>query len=768
MAIGLRRASAAVLFATCLAACNAFGSGEQSRAGASDSGAGPAVATRSGDRQSGFRVRDDFDADLNAEGGWAAPLNRPATVTADRPFRIRFEVEAGDRAELRAFAFQVRRNDGDWQPLPAEDFPYPLKRIERSPGSLDRDPERDWIIVEGTADALRRLGGENHGLRFEAKDAPLRAWAAPDPDWTPSEFSIELRLASGARGEFGLVFEDAAADGYSLVELVPPDRARMVRVDNGQRRVIADSRVDVPTGRWFELKVEHDGAEWMAELEDQALFEDSRATHRAGSPRLGLLLATSGRVDLRALSIEGEASTPRTSIISSPSFEHGAATEDRLAGSGLPFAGGAGLSLATRTPPWTARRQHGEWSLPIVIRRFADQAALNEAGDRFDFRLIGADGQPVPAAVTASVRLSVSAGHLGGTFVETPMRLGPWQNETGDLYFIIEPSETWNRAMMLQSTDGGRSWREVDGADRPVTGDLEGLATAYDGERIHVLHQISERVLYHAFDPSIGVDAWVVRDESVAAPPEPPTQVADLAVRSDGSIVGVYGSGDGLRYAIRSPEGVWSDAHEIGGPAETTLSGPTVVLGRNDAVHLAYTASNGTAWARRIEANGGVSKAVRIADSLGTGESDAGALLPLATLEDGETVVLVYRTRSGHLREVRTSGNDVWSDPVRVTDRSVVQSAVDSDQVGADLISDGDALHVLFIEEGTGVLFHTVGTNHRWSRPEAIVTDADVQWVRGRLIRTTDGRRALGFVYDAGSNGGSGRNRFHSIPLRSK
>src|SRR5690606_19077646 len=48
------------------------------------------------DRQTAFRVRSDFDAPLIEDGGWASDTNQTATVLADQPFRLRFEVQAAE------------------------------------------------------------------------------------------------------------------------------------------------------------------------------------------------------------------------------------------------------------------------------------------------------------------------------------------------------------------------------------------------------------------------------------------------------------------------------------------------------------------------------------------------------------------------------------------------------------------------------------------------------------------------------------------------
>jgi len=109
--------------------------------------------------------------------------------------------------------------------------------------------------------------------------------------------------------------------------------------------------------------------------------------------------------------------------------------------------------------------------------------------------------------------------------------------------------------MTVRSTDGGATWTEMDGANRPATGDLEGFASRMADNRIHMLHQTSDHVFYHVFrtsDHPEQPNTWAIRDERLASPQEPPTQVADIAVRSDGSVVAVYGGPEKIHYRIRT------------------------------------------------------------------------------------------------------------------------------------------------------------------------------------------------------------------------
>lgn len=52
-----------------------------------------ASLAEAGDR-TGFRVRADDSAALNSDAGWAGALNEDVAIVADRPFRLRFEIEA--------------------------------------------------------------------------------------------------------------------------------------------------------------------------------------------------------------------------------------------------------------------------------------------------------------------------------------------------------------------------------------------------------------------------------------------------------------------------------------------------------------------------------------------------------------------------------------------------------------------------------------------------------------------------------------------------
>jgi hypothetical protein len=467
----------------------------------------------------------------------------------------------------------------------------------------------------------------------------------------------------------------------------------------------------------------------------------------------------------------GDAS-PRVSIVSAPAFKNGAATTDLLAGSTAPFRGGAGVSLAAATPAWKGTAGHGEWEWALVIRYYADgpkrRLVTHEPGDTFEFRMVNADGSPFAASKIPLLKLAVREGHLGGTFVETPGRLGPWQAAGGDLYFIMEPAETNNLCMVVKSSDGGRTWKEVDGANRPPTRDLEGVCSRLVGDTLHILHQNSQ-VRYHSFrtaDHPTHPDTWDVRGELVALPEDPPTQVVSLAVRSDGSMVAFYAGPSKVHIKIRAPGGKWGDETVIDDDLVPNLSGPVSVLGAKDVVHLAYTGADGTAWYRRLRPDGTLTARQPLATGLGTAAAERVSILPLVYLPKTDTVVILYRLATGRLWERRVTSDGEITRPVMVSDRDVVQNAVDSHQTGADAIALGDTVHVLFIENGSGRIYSTRSDGKGAWQPSTLRIDGILgQWLRGALLRRKDSRSVYGYVYDAGSNGGSGMSRFAEVVL---
>ncbi len=715
----------------------------------------------------GFRIRSEFGAPLNADRGWAAPDNTPATLEADRPFRLRVLARsAGRDAGVNRYRLQYRRNQGAWVDVEAHDFPLPERTVEfdftrAAPGArpLGWSGGLDLELIE-------TAGG---GAFLRARAGGLDRAAFIEPPWPLEAFVLgaEFRLPSGQGERFELVFGDHRASASMGVRFDGPAReVRVVSVSNGEETIITRRAFEFPADAWINTEIERIEDRLRVDLLDGALTFDLTMPDPPAPGRAGFRLGAPGMIELRGFTLEGEPRTPRVSLVSGGAFTHGDTTLPLLrpAGASEP---GYGVSLQAWTPAWAAPPGAlGEFEWPLVIRRFSDGAEVNEDGDVFRFRMVDADGQVANAGPDPAVTLRVPAGHLGGTFVETPGRIGPFQASGGDLYFIIEPAETDNLFMMMKSQDGGRSWREIDGPNRPATGDLEAVDARLVGDTIHITHQITEAVLHHAFatsDHPALPDRWLARDEPVASG-DAISQMASLAVRSDGGQVIVY-LDDTLRYVRRTPQGGVSPARLLDPDAHGITAGPQAVRGAADAVHIAYFEADGALWHRRL--NGDMSSSPRqlIAEGAGATEAEYGAVLPLVYLQETRTLVIAYRLADGTLWERRIVGDAPPTPPVRLSARRVITNAVDSQQPAADLVSDGADLHALFVDAGTRDIYLTSDCGRGWTAPSRQVAAIDGSWVRGGVYARADGVRVYGFVYDAGSRGGAGMNRFGEIVL---
>jgi hypothetical protein len=717
--------------------------------------------------ETAFRVRSDFSAPLNDDRGWAGALNENVTIAADRPFRLRFEVERGPGSSPAAqFRLQFRRNGGDWADVEAHDFPYPVREIE-----LDFEDETigtkpvGWSVAAGSAgDFAVVADGKGKILRARAAERPLTALRTPP--WEATEFAASFRLPAENRSGFGLVFGYVDASNHCRVFLDPAAGAiRVSRFADGKETVVAERKAGITPGRWLDLELQILGGEVQVNFDNDALEFAARLEAAVPPKSLGFHVPARGAVAFREFAVAGEARTPRVSIVSSPAFQNGAPTTDLLRGASTRFQPGAGMSLTERTPPWPGAAAHGEFEWAIVVRRYADGAVTNDEGDTFELRMVEADGARPITSRNPLLRLTIPPGHVGGTYVEAPGRIGPWQASNGDLYFIMEPTETDNVFMMVKSADGGRTWREIDGANRPQTDDLESVDARLVGDTIHMIHQVTNSTRYHTFQTSdhpTQPDTWAIRDE-VAARARSIAQAAAVAMRSAGSIVAFYVA-DTVHYSIRSAAGTWAADTALDPRVAPRSAGPKAVLGADGVVHVAYYGMDGTIWYRRMLPDGTFTARQQLATGLRQTRAEYGAVLPLVFVPETNTLVIIYRQSDRRLWERRVVNYGPPTPAVPVTDRAVIQDAVDSQQPAADACADGATVHVLFVDESTGSLFSTHDSGLRqWQPPKQEVGGIQGSWVRGTTYTRPDGARVYGFVYDAGSKGGAGMNRFAEV-----
>jgi hypothetical protein len=720
--------------------------------------------------QPAFRVRTDFTAALNSDQGWAGALNEKVTIPADRPFRVRLEVEQPPGAAARApFRLQYRRNGGDWTAVDAHDFPHPVRELDMDFSKLDAAATPGgWNITPVGAGAMTVVAeGQEKVVRARAAQGAVTGlYSTP---WPATEFAAEFRLPAGNRNGLGFVFGYVDAANHWRVFLDHAAGAvRVSRFVSGTEAVATEKRIAITLGQWHQIEIQTEDTKVEVSYDDGALELEVEPGAVIPPSPFGFHVPANDAVEFRDFTVAGEARTPRVSIVSCPAYKHGAETTDLLTGSSARFQPGAGISSAERTSSSGVAGAHAEFEWPVVIRRYADGAVANEEGDTFELRMVDADGAAFGGSRNPEFRLTIPAGHVGGTFVETPGRIGPWQARNGDLYFIMEPAETDNVFMMIKSTDNGATWREVDGANRPETNDLESVDARQVSDTIHIIHQVTGSTRYHAFrtsDHPTRPDTWGVRDE-VAATARSVAQAATLAVRSDGSIV-TFHVADTVHYNVRSSGGVWGKDTVLDPGAAPKSAGPRAVVGANDTVHVAYYGIDGTIWYRRLLRDGTLTGRQQLASGLGTSRAEYGAVLPLVFIPRTNTVVVIYRQSDGRLWERRVVSEGPPTPARQVTDRVVIQDAVDSQQPAADAVVDGETVRVLFVEESSRSIFST-SDGSGW-QPSTLRVDTILgSWIRGNIYTRRDGQKVHGYIYDAGSDGGAGMNRFAEIVLSAR
>jgi hypothetical protein len=715
--------------------------------------------------QPAFRVRTDFKAELNSNQGWAGSVNQNVDIAADRPFRIRLEVEqtAGATAAT-PFRLQYRRNGGDWGDVEAHDFPHPVRELEMNFGTaaVGSSPA-GWTVTRGGRMVVTP-DGQDKIVRAAA--GPESATALYTTPWPATEFGARFRLPAGHDDGLGFVFGYMDAANHWRVFLDP--RAGAIRVSrfvNGAETVATEKRAAIAFGQWHEIEIQTEDNKIEVSYDDGAVELEVQLTNVIPPSPFGFHVSSNTAAEFQGFTAAGEARTPRVSIVSCPAYENGAATVDLLTGSSARFQAGAGISSAERTPSSAPAGSHTEFEWPLVIRRYADGAVANEEGDSFEFRMVDGGGTTLVGSRNPALRLTIPPGHVGGTFVETPGGIGPWQAHNGDLYFIMEPAETHNVFMMIKSTDNGATWREVDAENRPETNDLESVDARQVGDSIHIIHQVTRSTRYHTFrtaDHPTQPDTWGVRDEVAAKAPSV-AQAATLAVRSDGSIVTFYVA-DTIHYNVRSAAGTWGADTVLDAGARPKSAGPRAVLGANDTVHVAYYGVDGGIWYRRLTREGKFTPREQLASGLGTTRAEYGTVLPLVFIPRTNTVVIIYRQADGRLWERRVINEGPPTPARQVTDRVVIQDAVDSQQPAADAVQDGEAVRVLFVEESSRSIFST-HDEKGWQPSTLRVDNILGSWIRGNVYTRRDGKKVYGYIYDAGSEGGAGMNRFGEIVL---
>jgi hypothetical protein len=255
----------------------------------------------------------------------------------------------------------------------------------------------------------------------------------------------------------------------------------------------------------------------------------------------------------------------------------------------------------------------------------------------------------------------------------------------------------------------------------------------------------------------------------ITAHEEPSTQTSDITIRPDGSLVAVFAAGNQLQYSIRKPNGIWSKAVYFNQKDSVGFTNPTLVCLPDGTADIAYKSMDGKGWHRQLLPDNSLTKPQLFAQNLGTSENENIAILPLIYLPEKKTTIAVFRQSDGYLYLSCKSSDKSWSEPARVSDRPVVISAADSDQTGADAVAWNGQIIISYISEESRDIYLTVISDFSQT-PDSrlIVSDIDGSWLRGNILHHQEDSPVYGIIFDAGSKGGSGYNRYISFDLKNE
>ena len=218
-----------------------------------------ASAARGAEDGSAFRVRADFSAALNDDQGWAAALNENPAIEADRPFRLRFEVEHSADSAGGPYRLDYQRNGGEWAAVEAHDFPYPQRELEMEFAETGTGaPPVGWVIVPGDGAATVVADGPRKILRARAGRDTL--FGLCSPPWPATEFGARFRLPARNSAGLGLLLGYVDTRNHLRVFLNPAAATiRVSRLVAGKETLLMERQAPIVPDTWLDLELKIEG-----------------------------------------------------------------------------------------------------------------------------------------------------------------------------------------------------------------------------------------------------------------------------------------------------------------------------------------------------------------------------------------------------------------------------------------------------------------------------------------------------------------------------
>ncbi|MBA2730492.1 MAG: Ig-like domain-containing protein [Euzebyaceae bacterium] len=371
-----------------------------------------------------------------------------------------------------------------------------------------------------------------------------------------------------------------------------------------------------------------------------------------------------------------------------------------------------------------------------------------------------------------------------GTYVESPLEVGPFADANGSLYYLNEFAEATPEVRMRKSADRGRTWTEAGATSRPAERDWKAVDIVQTDGELNIFLNEGRFARFYRFatsDHSTTPDRWTT-NETVATgfSLARSQQAAALARRADGTFVAFYnrssGTHDNLFYRIRSTNGMWGAEQTLEAEAKVHWQAVVASTSSTDTTHVLYYGSNGTIHHRTLSSGNSLSARRTIATGVGTSARNSAPFIPPVKWKSGtdEKMMFFYAispsTKMGTWRLRSTViVNDAAPEPAKTVNPSV-EIAVDPGTFGSRMPVvtagiDGTTVRLLFADRTDLDLYTTTNTDDGTWATETMLRDAlSAHMVRGRVV-TVGGNKVFGFIYDEHSAGGDDLSKYDEIFL---
>jgi len=716
--------------------------------------------------QDSFRWRDD-DA---LAGTWLEatndPLSNPESYL-DTNIRLRFLLQnTGDKDETDGYRFAYTINGGtNW---------YPVTTTSNYVRSVSSD-----YFADGDSTSQEIGSGTHDEGYFDEASGAIAAFTFAQGQESENEFVFQFRSADISGHTIGLRMEYSGGGGLDSytnevsVTFPGPSLSQAhyrirsgdaygLNVDNGWAAGL-DTGATIGTGIRFRVRFE------VEEVNGVSTTVTLKLQYRRNAGSWYDLI------------VPGNNGATPIMIVDSAQYTDGDATTNVLSGSSKSFVAGTGEEDNT-VGSVTLANEHTEIEFTLMLQNFFGSGGAHYQtvqNDVFELRLVESDNTALDSYTYPTITLDVTDYYIGGTYVEAPVRIGPFCDGNGNLYTLIEPYATTTTVMiMIKSTDGGKTWAEVDGANNPTYGDLESIDIVQEGTTLHIAHQPSTgnwpNIYYHTFrtsDDGSNPDTWGITDNEVYTGLSATDYSVAIAVRSDGDVVLFYRRTDtgyeSIKYKINT--GTWGGENTLDNTASTHVSAVRAVRGANDKIHVFYKdATNNDIYHKSLSSSDVLSgRESCYTDAKSGGTDYQEAMTPAVYWDDAgdEKVMVGILDNSDNLLYTVVVTNDGTPETAKVaSDNTVYNNPGDtgSEQPVADLVVDQDAdtTYIMYSDLTTHDLFRDVAVNDGgWGTDVEQVDAVDAYWVRGNVFTHSvgnGGKTVYGFTYDNGSNGYTG------------